>query len=166
LGWLTSAAELRAYERTNPIVVRVPGTLGPTAAGASATARIKIPDGVKGWELWLGGSFVRGFDVAVDGHPIGAVADQLEPLGAYEQVGPSLTLTPGVHSVTVTFPSANLSPGNADLDSSRLDQLTAIALSPPLYPASGSGTMLTVAASDAQALCGRSLDWIEIVKPV
>jgi hypothetical protein len=174
-------AQLRAYERTNPIVVRGtqtqwgPGwaegasgadTLVPAAAGATATAHINIPYGVKGWELWIGGSFDRGFVVAVDGHRIGAVANQLEPTGGYAQVGPRLTLGPGVHTVTVTYPSANLSPGNADLDSLGYDQLTAIVLSPPLYPDPDSGAMLTVSPSDAHTLCGRSLDWIEIVKPV
>jgi hypothetical protein len=177
----TDGAELRAYERTNPIVVRATqtqwssgweasgdgsDTLAPDAGGATATAHVNIPYGVKGWRLWLGGSFNRGFVVAVDGHRTGAVANQLEPTGGYAQVGPPLTLTPGVHKITVTYPNANLSPGNADLESVAYDQLATIALSPPLYPDAGSGTMLTVAARDAHTLCGRSLDWIEIVKPV
>ena len=55
-------AELLAYERTNPIVLRgtdttlgdhawtsdSSGTLTPTAAGATATAHVEIPYGVKG----------------------------------------------------------------------------------------------------------------------
>jgi hypothetical protein len=177
----TDGAKLLAYERTNPIVVRGTqtqwsggweqsgdgsDTLLPTAGGATATAHINIPYGVKGWELWLGGTFNRGFVVAVDGHPIGSVSNQLEPAGGYAQVGPPLTLAPGVHTITVTYPNANLSPGNADLDSVDYDALIAIALSPPLYPAAGSGRMLTVAPHAADTLCGRSLDWIEIVKPI
>jgi hypothetical protein len=173
-------AELRAYERTDPIVLRGTDTqwgsgwnesadgsktLRPTAAGATATAHVNIPFGVRGYQLWLGGSFTRGFDVAVDGRHIGRAADQLEPTGGFAAVGKPLTLKPGVHTITITYPKANLSPGNADLDGVDYDALTAIALSPPLYPARGAGTMLTVPASRAASLCGRTLDWIEVVKP-
>ncbi len=172
-------AELRAYERTNPIVVRgtdtvwsnrgwspdlTSQTLVPTESGASTTAHVNVPYGVKGYQLWLGGSFDRGFDVSVDGHPIGSVSNQLEPSGGYAQVGPPLTLSPGVHTITVTYPDANLSPGNADLERNAYDSLSSIILSPPLYPAAGSGQMLMVAASAAQKLCGRTLDWIEVVR--
>jgi len=180
----TAAADgalLRAYQRTNPIVLRGTQTrwdagwlqsgdgsrtLQPTATGATAVAHVNIPYGVRGWQLWLGGSFARGFEVSVDGRRIGSVADQLEPTGGYAQVGAPLTLRPGVHTITVTYGGANLSPGNADLDSVDYDALSEIALSPPLYPARGAGTMLTVAPAQAARLCGRSLDWIEIVKHV
>jgi hypothetical protein len=174
-------AELRAYQRTNPIVLRAtqtqwPGfwaddhdstgapedTLTPTGPG-SAVAHIEIPHGVTDYQLWLGGSFARGFEVSVDGHHIGGVADQLDPPGVYEMVGKPLTLGPGVHTITVTYPTANLSPGNAD--SEEYTVLSEIALSPPLYPAKGAGKMLMVKPNDARTLCGRSLDWIEIVKP-
>jgi hypothetical protein len=171
-------AELRAYERVNPIVLRATAgtqwgagwladtsgqTLTPTEAGATATAHVYIPHGVRGYQLWLGGSFDRGFDVSIDGHFVGRVADDLEPVGAYEKVGSPLTLAPGTHTITVTYPQANLSPGNAD--SEQYTILDSIALAPPLYPAAGAGQMLTVAPSAARTLCGRTLDWIEVVKP-
>ncbi len=175
-------AELRAYERTDPVVLRGTDTrwgagwvessngsdtLMPSAAGATATAHVNLPYGVRGYQLWLGGSFARGFAVSVDGTRIGSVSDQLEPTGGYAEVGAPLTLAPGVHSITITYPHANLSPGNADLDSVDYDALSEIALSPPLYPARGSGRMLTVAPHDAtRMLCGRTLDWIEVVKAV
>ena len=99
-------AELRAYQRSNPIVLRatdtqwtgagwianIPGgQLTPTVAGGSATAHVHIPFGVKDYQLWLGGSFDRGFDVTVDGRAIGRVADDLDPIGAYERVGTPFT---------------------------------------------------------------------------
>jgi hypothetical protein len=166
---------LLAYERPNPIVVRATdtswssggwladtasGTLTPTSGGATATAHIVIPHTARDYQLWLGGSFARGFTVSVDGRRIGSIADALDPVGAYERIGLPLTLAPGTHVVTVTYPNANLSPGNAD--SEHYTSVTAIVLSPP------STTMRYISAQPAQArslLCGRSLDWIEVVAP-
>ena len=164
---------LIAVARANPIVVRATdtqwssgwdayppsGTLTPVAAGAFATAHLVIPHGVRGYQLWLGGSFARGFTVSVDGRRIGAVADALDPVGAYERVGAPLTLGPGTHALTVTYPNANLSPGNAD--SEEYTSLSAIALSPP----SSQMRLLTLKPDRARSLCGRSLDWIEAVAP-
>ena len=175
----TAAADhalLLAYERTNPIVLRgtdttwvtnawtsdSSGTLTPTVAGAVATAHIEIPYGVKGWQLWLGGSFARGFDVEVDGRPYGSVVDELDPIGAYERVGGPLTLRPGVHTVQVTYRGNDLAPGGAESEPD-YTQLSAIALSPPESPATTAARMLTVTPADARRLCGRSLDWIEVV---
>jgi hypothetical protein len=178
LGLAATAAadhgELVAYERPNPIVVRgtdsqwsggwdayTPGgTLTPIAAGATATAHIVIPHGVNGYQLWLGGSFARGFTVSVDGRRIGAVADALDPVGAYERVGSPLTLAPGTHAITIAYPNADLSPGNAD--SEEYTSLTGIALSPP----SSQMRLVSVKPAAARSLCGRSLDWLEVVAPV
>jgi len=177
LGLAATAAadhgELVAFARPNPIVVRgtdtqwstgwdaypPSGTLTPIAGGASATAHIVIPHGVSGYQLWLGGSFARGFTVSVDGRRIGAIADALDPVGAYERVGSPLTLRPGTHAITITYPNANLSPGNAD--SEEYTSLSEIALSPP----DSQMRLVTVKPALARSLCGRLLDWIEVVTP-
>jgi hypothetical protein len=170
-------AELTAYQRTDPIVLRATqtqwgssawsasiagATLTPVQAGASTVAHVNIPHGVRGWQLWLGGSFARGFRVSVDGRTIGSVSAELDPTGAYERVGSPLTLAPGLHTITVTYPDAGIGPGDAD--SEHYTYLSAIALAPPLYPADGAGELLTVSPAHASLLCGRTLDWIEIVK--
>jgi hypothetical protein len=136
------------------------GTLTPTAAGASATAHVVIPHLAREFQLWLGGSFARGFSVSIDGRRIGAVADALDPVGAYERIGSPLTLAPGTYAITVTYPSATLAPGSAD--SEDYTSLNAIALSPPNTTAQ----LVTVKPAQARSLCGRSLDWIEVVAPV
>jgi hypothetical protein len=170
-------AELVAYQRPNPIVLRATdtqwssdwiasptqGSLTPTAAGATAVAHINIPYGVRGWALWLGGSYARGFAVEVDGHPLGSVANQLNPIGAYTQVGAPLTLSPGVHTVRVTYRSATLAPGSADTE--EYTGLGAIVIAPPQYPSTAAARMLTVSPAHARRLCGRTLDWIEVVAP-
>jgi hypothetical protein len=167
-------AELVAFARPNPIVLRATdtqwsggwdaytpsGTLTPIAAGATAIAHVAIPHGVRDYQLWLGGSFARGFTVSVDGRGIGAVADALDPVGAYERVGTPLTLRPGTHTITITYPNGNLAPGNAD--SEEYSSLSEIALSPP----DSQMRLVTVRPARARSLCGRLLDWIELVTPV
>jgi hypothetical protein len=166
--------DVLAFERTNPYVVRATqtvyspsqwyisgSTLSPAAAGASATATITLAHAVRDYRVWLGGSFQRGFDVSVDGHPIGSVSDALDPPGAYEQVGPPLDLPAGKHTITVTFPGEGLGPGSADTEA-YYTELFAIALAPP----SGQGSYVQATPARAAAtLCGKTLDWLEIVAP-
>ena len=93
------------------------GTLTPTARRRDrGRARRDPATACSGYQLWLGGSFDRGFDVKVDGRPIGSVADALDPIGAYERVGAPLTLAAGVHTITVTYPAATSRPGSADTE--------------------------------------------------
>jgi hypothetical protein len=110
------------------------------------------------YELWLGGNFARGFEVSVDAHRVGAVKDELSNFGGYVPVA-DLFLTAGVHTFTLTYPHSDLTPGSGD---TLFTTLTAIALE----PTDGSAPqLLTVAPRQAQSLCGRSLDWIEVVAP-
>jgi hypothetical protein len=169
---------LLAYERPNPIVARgsamqfsaadwysntADGTLTPTVAGASAVAHVVTGQAPGGYQLWLGGSFARGFTVSVDGHHIGEIADALDPIGDYERIGSPITLAPGRHTITVTYPHANLSPGNADSEVATQDYtaLSAIALA----PSASRMRYVRVSPAHADSLCGRTLDWIEVVAP-
>ncbi|HEX4034046.1 MAG TPA: hypothetical protein VHX66_06345 [Solirubrobacteraceae bacterium] len=167
-------ADLLAYERSNPYVVRATqgvwsppqwyisgATLSPAVAGASETVTITLAHPVHNYRVWLGGSFQRGFDVSLDGHAIGSVSDALDPPGAYEQVGPALDLPAGKHTITVTYPNAGLGPGSADSEA-YYTELFAIALAPPI----GQGRYIQATPARAAAtLCGRTLDWLEVVAP-
>ena len=170
---LADGGELLAYERPNPIVVRgtstqwsggwdadpSSGTLTPTAGGATTTAHIVIAHPAREYQLWLGGSFIRGFVVDVDGRRVGSVANQLNPPGGYNRIGVPLKLAPGAHTITITYPNASLAPASADSD--YYTSLFAIALSPP----DSLMHYTEVSPAHAQSLCGHSLDWVEIVKP-
>jgi hypothetical protein len=171
--------ELKAFERTNPIVLRGTQTTWPSSwdqdytqtvtpepedaltatTPGTATAHVAIPTGPHRYQLWLGGSFGRGFVVRIDGQLIGSVADELNNLGDYNEVGKPVALAAGVHTITITYPQANLSPGDAD--SEDYSSLSEIALQPLDSPSQ----MITVKPAQASELCGRSLDWIEIVAP-
>jgi hypothetical protein len=165
---LAQHAVLVAYQRPAPIVARGdqtqwPGrwfhdvaghTLAPnfpgTAIGHIAVARNES------YELWLGGSFTRGFQVSVDGRHVGRVKDELSAINGYVHVA-DLPLTPGVHTFALTYPGGDLTPGSGE---NELTTLTAIALEPQASP---QARLLTVAPDRAEQLCGRSLDWIELV---
>ena len=161
-------ARLVAYQRAAPIVARAdqtvwPGgwyhdpeahTLAPTSPG-QVVAHIAVESSQR-YELWLGGSFGRGFEVSVDGKPVGTVKDELSSFDSYVEVA-DLFLSAGVHTFVLTYPHGNLTPGSGE---SEYTSLSAIVLQPQ-RPRS---EMLEVAPGRATGLCGRPLDWIELVR--
>jgi hypothetical protein len=163
-------AQLVAYQRPETIVARgdqtrwpapwvhdsASRTLWPNTPG-TAIAQIKVY-GDQDYELWLGGSFSRGFELSVDGRHVGRVKDELLSIGGYAPVA-KLYLTPGMHVFALTYPHSDLTPGSGD---DRQTSLAAISLQPLSRPSAG---LLMVAPARARGLCGRSLDWIEIVAP-
>jgi hypothetical protein len=162
-------ARLVAYQRAAPIVARGDQTqwpaawshnaeersLSPTTPG-SAVAHIIVAS-TQTYGLWLDGTFDRGFEVSVDGHPVGGVKNQLAGFSAYVQIA-NVFLTSGVHTFVLTYPHAGLDPGSGD---EGFTSLSAIALQPQ-RPVSA---LLEVAPARAEELCGRPLDWIELVRP-
>ncbi|HZL54360.1 MAG TPA: hypothetical protein VFC22_01915, partial [Solirubrobacteraceae bacterium] len=165
----TDHGELLAYQRTDPMVVRAGDLSYPTSAAPAlgavaepASWHLKLSHPVKGYQLWLGGTFSRGFEATVDGRRIGDISDALNPVGAYERVGAPLDLSAGRHTITMIYHGESpFAPGSADTEVPTYDQLTAVALAPP---ASGV-RYLTVKPAKASELCGRTLDWIEIIAP-
>jgi hypothetical protein len=162
-------AVLVAYQRPAPIVVHGddtlwPGTwahdpvghsITPTTPG-TAVSHILVNTN-QPYALWLAGSFSRGFEVSVDGKHVGTVSNQLLPIGGWIHVA-DLTLAPGAHKVSLTYPQPTLAPGSGD---NSFTTLSGIALDPLVNPPR---VLLTVAPAHAQQLCGRPIDWIEIVR--
>jgi hypothetical protein len=166
---LAEHARLVAYQRPEPIVARGdqsiwPGswvhdpeahTLAPTTPG-QAVFHIAVAS-AQSYELWLDGSFARGFEVSVDGHGVGKAKNALSSFTLSGWVPLShVFLGPGVHTFTLTYPHAGLTPGSA---SNEFTVLSAIAL----QPRSPASELIEVAPRQASELCGRPLDWIEIV---
>lgn len=156
---------LVAGQRPVPIVARAeqsqwPGAWPHLASGSiqavtPGTLTMQIQTATPGrYELWLGGSFARGFQVSVDGRRVGSVKNELQSLGQYVQL-PDLTLAPGIHKFRLRAGGGSLAPSNGAVAWTTLDAVA-------LVPVSESRLISTTPA-DAGALCGRSLDWIEIV---
>ncbi len=165
-----SDAELVAYQRPEPIVARGDQTLWPGAwihDAQAHTLTATVPGEAishiavaseESYELWLGGSFARGFEVSVDGHRVGTVKDEVSMIDRYVHVA-NVFLAAGVHTVGLTYPHANLTPGSGD---DTFTSLSAIVLEPRQAPSSA---LLTVKPRQAGRLCGRPLDWVEVVVP-
>jgi hypothetical protein len=166
---LAENAQLVAYQRPEPIVVRGdqavwPGrwahaaeqrVLTPTVPGR-AVSHIAVASG-EHYEVWLDGSFGRGFDVSVDGEHLGRLKNELALFSqmAYVHLA-DVFLEPGVHTFVFTYPHADLTPGSGNQEFTSLSGIT-------LQPKSPASELITVAPAQAARLCGRPLDWIEMV---
>jgi hypothetical protein len=161
-------AELVAYQRAVPVIARGDETNWPEAwyhddSGHSLTATKAGQDvahiavaSTQNYELWLGGSFGRGFQVSLEGRHIGTVKDELSSFNGYVYIA-KVHLSAGVHTFVFTYPHSNLTPGSGDEEFTVLSAIT-------LQPENPPSEMIEVAPAQATRLCGRPLDWIEIVK--
>jgi hypothetical protein len=172
-------AHLVAYQRAEPTFARGDVVLWPrgwihepaahavvpTSPG-TAVGHIAVPSSQR-YELFLRGSFGRGFEVRVDGSVLGSVKDQLAgiPMGFVPVA--EVYLSAGVHTFEYTYPQADLTPGNGETlgtgefaRDTRRTLLAGVVLQPLQYPPS---ELISVSAAEARSLCGRPLDWVEIV---
>jgi hypothetical protein len=104
----------------------------------------------------------------VDGRRLGSVKDQLAgiPMG-FVPVG-EVYLSPGVHTVEYVYRSGDLTPGSGETlgngeyaREARHTLLAAVVLEPLQYPPS---ELISVSPAEARGLCGRPLNWVEIVR--
>jgi hypothetical protein len=173
-------AHLLAYQRAGPVFaygdeVLWPGTwiheqgthsLVATTPG-TAVGHIAVASSQR-YELYLGGSFGRGFEVRVDGRKVGTVKDQLAGFTNANFIPVAdLFLTAGVHRFEYTYPHADLTPGNGETLNTgefaadvRSTSLAAVVLQPLQFPRS---ELISVSPGAAKSLCGRPLEWVELV---
>jgi hypothetical protein len=132
------------------------GSISPLYPGvASLEIKVGTPEY---YALWLGGSFGRGFEVSLDGRPVGRVDNELSMIDGYAPVA-DFQLGTGIHKLTLTYPKAGLGPGAGE---PLLSTLTAVVFAPIVR---GEGQLTTVTPKQATSLCGKSVDWIEVVAP-
>src|SRR5207244_9521965 len=106
---------------------------------------------------WLYGGFDRGFEVSVDGRHVGDVQNELYIVSGYVHVA-DLFLPSGIHTFALAYPHADpFTPGSGDEE---FTNLGAIVLQPQESP---SAELIAVDPRQATQLCGRPLDWIELV---
>ena len=165
---LAEHAQLLAYQRPRPIVLRGDEVRWPAAwlhDEASRTLTATTPGEAVGemvlasperYGLWLDGLFSRGFEVGVDGRYVGRVKDQLSGFSAYVHVA-DVFLGAGTHTVTLTYPHADLTPGSGENELTSISAIT-------LEPQSPASELIEVAPAQYSRLCGRTLDWIELVR--
>ena len=171
-------AHLLAYQRAEPDFARGDQVLWPASwvheasqqslvptAPGTAVGHIAVPTS-QTYELYLNGSFARGFEVRVDGRKVGAVKNQLSGFLSSIPVA-KLKLSAGVHTFEYTYPHADLSPGSGETlgtgefaVDARFTSLAAAVLQPLDYPPSD---LISVPAAEVTRLCSRPLDWVELV---
>jgi hypothetical protein len=105
------------------------------------------------------GSFGRGFTVYLDGRRIGEVTYKENYPGGHERVA-TVTLRRGLHRLRLFSGGGDLRPGNGGSESS-LRHVGPVELSPDVGERR---TVRYLDPSHAANLCGRSLDWVEIVR--
>jgi hypothetical protein len=111
------------------------------------------------WDLWLQGEIMPSIAVSVDGRPLSSISGQLTGVATDpDTMAPSrVRLAAGPHRVTVARGKSNpLAPGSGG--SAILDSIF-------LTPV-GSGAQATLHLTPAaqwHSLCGRRLEWVEVV---
>jgi hypothetical protein len=163
---LASQGDLVAAEGPQPVIVPLSQTSYPRAWSTPSTRYAPIPStpgtiaanvrvGASGdYEFWVGGSVRPQVDLVVDGQEVDSVREELNNLGGYVSLG-STDLEPGVHRVEVRFHGSDLHPGSGG-------QATAIGPLVLTTATADDSRLVNVAANNAESLCGKRLDWIEV----
>jgi hypothetical protein len=133
-----------------------PGTLTFSGPGrAEGTVRVEE---AQTFQVWVGASVSRRITVEVDGRPIGGVEDHLNNPGAYLPVG-EVTLEPGTHDVRLSMGGGTLAPGDAGYGLG-LRHIGPLVFNPAQNAVD---EVRYIALDDWESLCGRRLDWVEVV---
>ncbi len=110
------------------------------------------------WRLWLEGDIMRTIHVAIDGWPLGSIGGQLDgnSLVANALAPLNVSLSAGLHTLTITRPGADLAPGDGG---------AAVLAGIFLVPAGRAGEpeLRSTPVVGWRALCGRPLQWVELL---
>lgn len=109
------------------------------------------------YRVWVGGSFSSTLTVKLDGKQIGQQHNQTEWPGNFLNFG-SAHLAAGAHRLVIKHSGPDWTPGSAARQPFGLG---------PFVVAQGTDErkVSIVQPKDARSLCGRSLDWIEALRP-
>jgi hypothetical protein len=131
-----------------------PFSLVPRKEPGAVTGPIRVQRSGR-YAVWLQGSFSRPVEVDLDGHRVGTATYQVGPPGQYVPFG-QREVPAGTHEISIRVPAESFAPGTRLMNQAF----------GPLVLAADTG-VVPVAEVDparARALCGRSLDWIEVVR--
>lgn len=128
----------------------VPGA-ATTILPAKAIGRVRVPEAGR-YRVWLRGSFPRATQILVDGRRRATVAGANTP-GQWLGDVP-LRLDAGVHGIEIRVPGGAPKPGDG----------AAVTIGPLAFVADEPERLQTVPIARWRTLCGRQLDWIELVR--
>ncbi len=107
------------------------------------------------YQVWLQGAFSRNVEVWIDGRRVGSASDELGPPGQFTPIA-AVDLRAGPQQISIVVPNDSLAPG-----ASAVNQTVGPLV---LVPSSSAEPVAEVSPANARSLCGRALDWIEIVR--
>jgi hypothetical protein len=161
-----SDGTLRYAERSEVVVVdpafarKLPAGWGRLEGGGVGLGspgrvdqRFEVPRAGR-YRVWLRGDFGRRVTISVDGREVGSAAAQSGNAGNYARPF-DVTLDAGRHVLTIDRPGGGLAPGDGSPS-----RLLAVVFEP--LP-SGPPAARELAPSDWRELCGRRVDWVEVV---
>jgi hypothetical protein len=129
----------------------VAGSVDPGGPGSIVTGFRATPGA---YDIWLGGSFLGRFSVALDGRPVGSARHQLEWSGQLVDLG-TARLAGGSHRIELRYDDGGWRPGTHGL--------APLPAGPLVVASAASPGLVGVAPARARSLCGRRLDWVEAV---
>jgi hypothetical protein len=106
------------------------------------------------YTVWVQGSLTQEMTVSIARRRVGSIADQIGPGGQFTDVG-TVSLPAGEQPVILHRAGASPFVPSAANDSLGEVAITRTGAPPALH---------TVPATDARSLCGRRLQWIEVVR--
>ncbi len=174
---IANLARHAARERARLIAAEAPKLIGISLARAAHPARwgherkglvMSTPGGLSAsfelpsagaWQVWVQGQIMPTVQLSVDGHPIASIAGQLDGNSLVPNTVPPIPvrLAAGRHRLSVTRPSFSLVPGDGGAA-----VLDAIFLTPARTDPQG--PLRAAAPARWRTLCGRSYQWVELVR--
>jgi hypothetical protein len=128
----------------------VPDTIVPGGPGHASATQF-VPGGQ--YRIWMYGTSGRPIKGFIDGRQVGSFKTVNSP-GQWNDLG-VVSLARGDHRLAIERPGGSLAPGDAY--AGRIGPLVLQPLAPE--------RLERVRPDDARTLCGRALDWVEIVDP-
>jgi hypothetical protein len=128
----------------------LPGTIFPMTPG-QASAKLFVPGGR--YRVWMYGTSGRAINAIIDGRRVGSFK-QVNTPRQWNDVA-TVSLARGRHELEMQRPGGSFAPGNAYLGR----------LGPLVLQPIARDTLERVRPADARSLCGKALDWVEIVEP-
>jgi hypothetical protein len=128
--------------------------LYPTGAG-DVEAALEVRTAGR-YRVWMGGYTPGSLTITIDGRPVGSLDHRIELPGEYFPLD-SIYLTAGQHTVVLHYTRPLLQPGSTS-------GVNLLPMGPVIVSENTENVPVErVAPSRARSLCGKPLDWIEIL---
>jgi hypothetical protein len=120
----------------------------------TVSAKVELPDDAD-WRVWIAGSIRGRMELVIDGEEVGSVRHLLNNSGLFTDLGEA-ELAAGQHSLELVYTGADLHPGSGGMT----EPPGPIVLT---ADEAAEAKVEEIDVVDAADLCGRNLDWYEIL---